>query len=86
MARGLARLQTVQVTGEVVEGEKKDEEKGYDRWELEDACRTLERAAEIQADTKLMAALKPHLEKKINAIKSLEDLRSLARTKSLKKN
>lgn len=84
MARGLARLQTVQVTGEVVGEEAEQKEKKYEEWELDDACRTLERAAEIQQDSKLMQALQPHLEKKMKAIKSLADLRSLAKKKALK--
>lgn len=67
-------LKTVQVTGEVVDA-KEEKEKAYDKWELEDACRTLQRAEEIKADKKLMEALAPHLEK---GIKSLAGLRKLA--------
>lgn len=78
MARGLSRLKTIQVTGEVVDDSAEEEgEKEYDKYELESACCTLERAAEIQADPKMMAALKPYLEKKIKAVKSLQDLRDL---------
>lgn len=68
-----AMLKTVQVTGEVVEGDK-ETEKGYDKWELEDACRTLQRAEEIKADKKLMLALAPHLEKGITSLKGLRKL------------
>jgi hypothetical protein len=68
-------IKTVQVTGEVVEKEAEGKEKEYDKWELEDAARTLQRAEEIKADKKLMTALAPYLEKNI---KSLAGLRKLA--------
>lgn len=81
--RGLGRLgsttKTIQVTGEVVgEPDAKDEPE-FDKYELEDAVRTLERAAEIRQDAKLMAALGPHLDKKVAAIKSLDDMRAAAK-------
>lgn len=67
-------LKTVQVTGEVVDEGKTEKEKGYDKWELEDAARTLQRAEEIKADKKLMEALAPHLEKNITSLKGLRKL------------
>ena len=41
-------MHTIQVTGETVEG--KDKPATKDKWELEDAARTLQRAEEIKAD------------------------------------
>lgn len=74
---------TIQVSGEVVGDDKDEKKKEYDKYELEDAVRTLERAAEIRADAKLMKALGPFLDKKIKAIKSLDELRGVARGKIL---
>jgi hypothetical protein len=54
-------------------------EKGYEDYELDCKARTLMEAEEIKADPKLMAALKPYLEKKAKAINSLADLRSKAK-------
>ena len=65
-------IKTVQVTGEVV-GES-EAKKDYDKWELEDAVRTLQRAEEIKADKKLMEALAPMLEKGITSLKGLRKL------------
>lgn len=65
---------TVQVTGEVVDDSKEEKKEGYDKWELEDACRTLQRAEEIKADKKMMLALAPHLEKGITSLKGLRKL------------
>lgn len=67
-------IKTVRVTGEVVDEGKEEKTKDYDKWELEDACRTLQRAEEIKADPKLMEALAPHLEKGITSLKGLRKL------------
>lgn len=76
------KMAEVKVYGEVVDGEKDKKEKEYDKWELESACDTLTRAEEIKADSKLMAALGPYLEKKKKAFKSLDGLRRLAAKKA----
>lgn len=71
---------TVQVTGEVVESDKEEKgEKEYDKWELEDAARTLVRAEEIKGDKKLMDALAPYLDKQVTAYKSIAQLRAKSR-------
>lgn len=36
----------------------------YEKWEIEDAIRTLVRAEEIKADTKMMALIAPKLKEK----------------------
>lgn len=67
-------IKTVQVTGEVVGDKEEKGEKEYDKWELDDAVRTLQRAEEIKADKKLMEALAPMLEKGITSLKGLRKL------------
>jgi len=58
--------------------EKEDKEKkGYDEYELKDACHTLMRAEEIKADKELMAAVKPMLSKKAQAIKKISSFSEL---------
>jgi hypothetical protein len=60
-----------------VGGEKKDGK--YDDWFLKNCAEKLLEAEEIKQDAKLMKALKPLLEKKSKAVKSLDDLRQAAR-------
>lgn len=67
-------LRTVKVMGESCDECDDKKEKEYDKWELEDAVRTLQRAEEIKADKKLMEALAPHLEKGINSLAGLRKL------------
>lgn len=67
---------TVEVTGDMVDANEEAAE-GYDDWELDDACRTLAKAEEIKADAALMAAIKPLLEKKAKAYKSLAQLKQM---------
>lgn len=45
-----------------------------DDWELEDAVRTLARAEEIKQDEKMMAKIRPMLDKKVRSIEALKDL------------
>lgn len=51
----------------------------YDKYECENAVRTLHEAEEIKQNAALMKAIEPMLEKKSKAIKSLDDLRSVAK-------
>jgi hypothetical protein len=44
-----------------------------DKWEIEDAARTLLRAEEIRADKKLMALVEKELAKKQKAISAITD-------------
>ncbi len=60
-----------------------DKKKGYDKYELDNAVETLQRAEEIKADKKLMKALGPHLAKKVKAITSVAQLREVGRKKTL---
>ena len=62
---------------ETVSGSKLKKSK-YDKWELEDAVRTLERAEEIKMDKALMKALGPFIKDKKKAIMSLDQLRKIA--------
>lgn len=55
--------------------------KEYSKYELEDAMRSLLAAEEIKADPTLMKALQDLLDKKITSIKSLEELRTVAKNK-----
>lgn len=43
-------------------------EKDYEKWEIEDAIRTLVRAEEIKADKDMMALIAPKLKEKEKAI------------------
>lgn len=62
--------------------EKKEGE--YEDYELESKARCLMEAEEIKQDPKLMAALKPYLEKKAKAINSISQLREVAKKKGVK--
>lgn len=80
---GLARLKaakpSVEVTVKHGEPDEDDKEKPeWDDWQLKDHADTLARAEEIKANPKLMEALKPHIEKKAKAYKSLNQLRKRA--------
>ena len=60
-------------------GEKKE----YDEYMCKDAVETLQKAEEIKSDAGLMKAIQPMLHKKVKAIKSLDDLRTLAKEKGI---
>lgn len=64
-----------------LKGSDKEEKDGYEKYELEHKCSVLLEAEEIKSDAKLMAALKPYLEKKSKAINSLAKLRQVAKAK-----
>lgn len=68
----------------IVPANKVAKDGDYDKWEIESAVETLAKAEEIKADLKLMKALRPFLEKKAKAYKSLDELRSLG-TEMMKK-
>lgn len=68
----------VKMMAEPTKDSDEQKKKDYEEWELECKARTLMEAAEIKQDEKLMAALQPYLEKKVNAIKSISDLRKVA--------
>lgn len=60
------------------------EEKGPDKYEIQNALDTLIRAEEIKKDAKMMAILKPKLLEKSKALEkitSLDELRSVADSK-----
>lgn len=64
---------------EAVPSDGKENEDGeYEEYELESKARCLMEAEEIKQDSKLMEALKPYLDKKVKAIKSISQLRELA--------
>lgn len=46
---------------------KERADKEYEKWEIEDAIRTLVRAEEIKADKEMMALIAPKLEEKAKA-------------------
>ncbi len=46
---------------------KERADKEYEKWEIEDAIRTLVRAEEIKADKDMMALIAPKLEEKARA-------------------
>lgn len=58
--------------------EESDESEGFDKYEIEDAVRTLIRAEEIKQDSKLMAACSASLEKQKKAIDSVAGLKAKA--------
>jgi hypothetical protein len=51
----------------IKEGDEKE-----DKWEIEEAVRTLARAEEIKGDAKMMKRLAPHLKNKIMSIEGLK--------------
>ncbi len=53
----------------------------FDKYELEDAVRTLKRAEEIKQNSALMRALGPHLDAEVKTHKSVQELRRHALTK-----
>lgn len=57
---------------------KSEKEGEFEKYEIEDAVRTLIRAEEIKQDPKLMAACTSHLEKQKKAINSISGLRKKA--------
>jgi hypothetical protein len=67
-----------------MEIEVSEEKEGPSQYELKDMVETLQKAAEIQSDSKLMDLLQPMLDKKVKAVRSLADLRKLARGKPSK--
>ncbi len=61
--------------------EETAEPKEFEKYELEQAVRTLHEAEEIKQNAALMKAIEPMLETKSKAIKSLDDLRAVAKAK-----
>ena len=47
---------------------KERADKEYEKWEIEDAIRTLVRAEEIKADKEMMALIAPKLKEKAKAL------------------
>jgi hypothetical protein len=60
---------------------KEEKKREPNKWEIDSWWRTLVEAEEIKADEEKMKYLRPKLDTKIKAIKSLEALRSVAKTK-----
>lgn len=54
------------------------EDSKYDRWAVDNACRTLMDAEEIKQDPKMMKLVKPMIDKKAKTITSLQDLKDHA--------
>lgn len=52
-----------------------------DEWQVKDWCRTLMDAEAIKGDPKKMAACRPHLKTMHKGIKSLADLKDVAKEK-----
>jgi len=71
-----------------IEVEKKEpEEKEYgkfDKWEVEDALRTLKSAQKIKADKELMEQVKKCAKMEIKAITSLDELKAKGNAMALK--
>jgi hypothetical protein len=67
----------------IVPANKVADDGDYEEHELKEACDVLARAEEIKANSKLMKAVQPLLEKKAKAYMSLSDLRDLAGKKKL---
>jgi len=81
------KIEKMSSQGDDEKVESEDGESGggeYEEYELEECAKTLLDAEKIKADPKKMAALKPHLQKLAKAtegIKSLADLREVAKKK-----
>lgn len=61
--------------------EEAGETKEFEKYELENAVDTLHKAEEIKQNPALMKAIGPLLDKKSKAVKSLDDLRAVAKEK-----
>lgn len=61
--------------------EEMAESKEYEDYELTNAVDTLHKAEEIKQDASLMKAIAPMLDKKEKAVKSVADLRKIAKDK-----
>ena len=59
-----------------VEKEKKKEYGKWDKWEIEDAARTLKEAEKIKQDPEKMKYVMECIKKEKKAISSIEDLRT----------
>jgi hypothetical protein len=70
----------VVVNAEPVKGSK-EKRPEFDKWEIEDAYRTLKRAEEIKANPKLMRLIKAEHDKDMKATQSLSGLKELANKK-----
>lgn len=57
-----------------IEKESPESDKKYDKYELEEACNTLLKAKMIEKDEKMMAALKPYLDKKAKAAQEIAQI------------
>lgn len=65
----------------------KEEKKGkFDKWEVEDALRTLQRAEEIRKDEKLMKEVVKFGKEKIKEIRSISDLKTAYTSKVQEEN
>jgi phenolic acid decarboxylase len=64
-----------------VMNESKDKNKKYEDYEIQNWADTLMKAEEIKNDSEKMSLIKPHLEKKMKAIKSIADLKKVASQK-----
>lgn len=74
------------VEGHKVEDSKMADDGGFEKYELEEAVKALAKAEEIKADTKLMKAIQPELEKKYKAYMGLEEMRHKAGALKLAEN
>lgn len=52
------------------------------KWEIEGWARTIIEAEEIKGDSEKMKLVQPFLDKKVKAIRSIDDLRKLANKKA----
>lgn len=66
------------VSAEPVESKGDKKKKEYDKWEIEDAYRTLKRAEEVKNTPELMKLISKEYDKDLKAIKSLSSLKNLA--------
>lgn len=57
---------------------EKKEHGGFDRYEVEEACRTLEKAADILKDKKLLAAASKFHDNKATKVRSMAELKAAA--------
>jgi hypothetical protein len=72
-----------EVAAEATPMEEPGESKEFEKYELEDAVNTLQKAMEIKHNEALMKAIEPMLERKKKAITSIDDLRAVAKEKGV---
>ena len=75
----------IEIEREDDEMENETEKEAPESWEIQCWADTLIKAAEIKSDAEKMKLVQPYLDKKATAIRSISDLRDVAKKKGYTK-